>query len=491
MTHLIEVIKVNESYMLVDAPSGVKDELHDFFSFYMDGYKFSPAYKHHLWDGKVRLYNRQNKQLFVGLLPYVQSFAEEREYILNVDSSLTEKTKVSFDEVSEFLKQLKLDLTPRDYQINAVRHALENKRSLILSPTSSGKSLIIYSILRYLQEYMNDFNALLVVPTVGLVEQMSSDFLDYSKNDNTFDESNIHKIYQGQSKNTKKTITISTWQSLQNLPKEFFSQYTVIIGDEAHLCKAKSLTKIISACSNAPYRIGTTGTLDNKKVHRLALEGMFGSVFQTITTEKLISRGDAAFLKINCILLQYSDTERNQNKKLTWREEVTWLLANERRNALISKMAVKTTGNTLVMIEYIAHGKHLFKEIQSMVPKSRKVYYIAGETTPEVREKTRFLVEREKDAIIVASVKVFSHGVNIQNLDNIIFTTPTKSRIRTLQSIGRSLRIGRNKEATLYDVVDDMCWKKSHKNYAFQHFMERLNMYIEEKHPYKLFKINL
>jgi len=231
--------------------------------------------------------------------------------------------------------------------------------------------------------------------------------------------------------------------------------------------------------------------LDNKKVHQLALEGLFGSVFHAITTEKLISRGEAAFLKINCILLQYSDTERKNNKKLTWREEVTWLIGNERRNAFLAKLAVKMTGNTLVLIEYIAHGKYLRNLIQSLVEDGRKVFYIAGETEALVREQTRALVEVEKDAIIVASVRVFAHGVNIKNLDNIIFTTPSKSRIRTLQSIGRSLRIGRNKEAKLFDVVDDMCWKKSHKNYAFQHFIERLNMYIDEKHPYKLIKLSL
>jgi len=183
MSQLIEATKINESYMKIDAPAGVRDELHDFFSFYMDGYRFAPAYKHKIWDGKVRLYNRITKQIMSGLLPYVQSFAQDREYILHVDPQLEQKNTITEDELYSFSEQLKLSLNPRDYQIQAIKYALENLRTVILSPTSSGKSLIIYILLRYLQANLEDFKALLIVPTVGLVEQMTSDFVDYSQND--------------------------------------------------------------------------------------------------------------------------------------------------------------------------------------------------------------------------------------------------------------------------------------------------------------------
>ena len=177
-----------------------------------------------------------------------------------------------------------------------------NRRALLLSPTASGKSLIIYLLFRQLHEYQN-LKGLIIVPTTSLVEQLFSDFGDY--NDGTM-ETLVHRIYQCKEKETDKPLTISTWQSLYKMPKEYFEQFDYVIGDEAHNFKAQSLTTILTNCVNAKYRIGLTGTLDGTKTHKLVLEGLFGPVRKVITTNELINQQLVSQFEIKCLVLKLS-----------------------------------------------------------------------------------------------------------------------------------------------------------------------------------------
>jgi len=494
MGEIIKVIKQNESFIKINTSAGVEDELYSYFAFRVPGFQYMPAYRNKLWDGYHRLFNRQKKQLFLGLIPYLQQFAIEREYELELDDALSfQETDIDEEDFQKFIKSLKLPFTIKDYQRTALLESIKTNRNLIISPTGSGKSLIIYCLIRWFmrKSEKENFKILLLVPTTSLVEQMHNDFVEYAENDPSFSEKELHKIYQGKEKLSDSPVFISTWQSLYKNNPQYFQQFDMIIGDEAHQAKANSLSKIISACVNAKYRFGTTGTLDNEKVHKLTLEGLFGAQFRATTTEKLMSRGDLAKLKINCILLQYSDEERKFSKSLRYSDEISWILAHSKRNKLLTKLAVTRKGNTLVAFKHIAHGKLLYDKIKEVVGDSRRVFFIDGSTKVEIREQSRKITENEKDAIIVASLGVFSTGINIKNLDNIIFTTPSKSRIRVLQSIGRVLRVGDSDTAKLYDIADDLCWRKTHKNFSFKHFIDRLNIYIEEKFEYKLHKISL
>ncbi len=489
---MISVSKKNEVHLKVQTDPGIAQELSDFFTFEVPGARFMPMYKNRMWDGKVRLFSMYTNELYVGLLKYLIDFANTLEYDVDVKiDDLGEDV-----DVAGFTKLLKLqsggkDIQIRDYQIDAIRHALKNTRSLLLSPTASGKSLIIYSLIRYHQS--RGRRQLIVVPTTSLVEQMYGDFQDYATADEWKAPENCHRIYGGKEKSNEYPITISTWQSIYKFPKKWFEKFDVIYGDEAHNFKSKSLTTLMNKCTNAPYRIGTTGTLDGTQTHKLVLEGVFGPVYKVTTTKKLMEDKQLADLKIVCCTLNYSkDEERKFITKSTYQEEIDWIVTNPKRNEIIKNLTIAQEGNTLVLFQYVEkHGKVLHEIISKAVKKGRKVFFVYGGTDTEVREEIRAITEKEDDAIIIASYGTFSTGINIRNLHNIVFASPTKSRIRNLQSIGRGLRRGDQKvQCKLFDIGDDLSWK-SKKNYTLNHLIERVKIYNEEGFDYKLVKIDV
>ena len=256
--------KKDEVYIKIACEKHIAKELHEHFSFMVPGYQFVPAYRNKIWNGKIYLYHLNTSQLYIGLLPYLELFCEEREYTVEYQDNLDTEDEYSLYHAKKFIEELNIHsrgnpIEVREYQIAAFVHAMQKRRALLLSPTASGKSLIIYLIFRQLYQYQN-LKGLVIVPTTSLVEQLTSDFADYN-NENM--EQYIHKIYQGKEKTTDKPLTISTWQSLYKMPPEYFKQFDYVIGDEAHLFKAQSLTTILTSCVNAKYRIGLTGTLPN------------------------------------------------------------------------------------------------------------------------------------------------------------------------------------------------------------------------------------
>lgn len=490
----IIVVKKDEAYIKVFCEPSLAQELSDYFSFDVPGAKFHPLYKSRMWDGKVKLFSMFTKEIYAGLKDYIEAFAKERDYSFKDAVSPVFKDPVTYEEVKEFCKSLQLSskgqpLEIRDYQIDAVYTAIKDARRLLLSPTGSGKSLIIYCLIRWHEKFNR--RQLVLVPTTSLVEQMYSDFQDYSGINGWKASEHCHRIYGGHEKSNDFDVVISTWQSLYKLPKNFFEGFQTIYGDEAHLFKAKSLTSILNKCVNSPYRIGTTGTLDGTKTHRLVLEGLFGPVLKVTTTKKLISDKTLADLKIFNIILEYPDEIKKANKKYTYQEEMDFLVQHEPRNKFIRNLALKQTNNTLVLFQYVEkHGKLLFEMIQEKDP-TRKVFFVYGGTDTEQREKIRGLTENENNAIIVASYGTFSTGINIKNLHSIIFASPSKSRVRNLQSIGRGLRTSEKKDTcTLYDIGDDLTWKAK-KNYTLLHMIERIKIYNDEHFNYKIIKVSL
>lgn len=477
--------KVNNVYMTVDCDGGSCWELQDYFTFTVPGMQFMPQVRNKMWDGKIRLFNPQTKRIYAGLLPQVERFAKERGYNLVIDPKLAD-AEFSLAEAKQFVKSLEgLPFEVRDYQLDAFAHAIKKNRALMLSPTASGKSLIIYLITQFYKK-----KTLIVVPTISLVQQMAGDFKQYGYTKDTYCISaGVDKV------NISEDIVISTWQSIYKMPKKWFEQFDVVIGDEAHNFKSKSLTSIMTKV-DAPYRFGFTGTLDGTQTHRLVLEGLFGAVEKVTTTEKLIKEGTLSKFKIKCIELQYPDQVKQIHSKDKYQDEVDFLVRNESRNRFLRNLSISLQGNTLMLFQFVEkHGKPLYADIvntlKKSVDKDRKVFYVSGEVDGTAREEIRHIVEQENDAIIVASFGTFSTGVNIKRLHNIVFCSPSKSRIRVLQSIGRGLRTGDRKDiATLFDIADNLAWK-SKKNYTLEHFGERLKMYNEEKFEYKLYKVAL
>ena len=486
------ITKKDEVFAKVACERHIAMELSEFFTFFVPGYQFVPAYRNRIWDGKIRLFALQSGQIYLGLIPYLKEFCSEREYTYEIEE-LTDEYSVYLAE--KFIKTLNLHsngkpIEVREHQLNAYVHAMRNRRALLLSPTASGKSLIIYLICRQLLDYQN-LKGLIIVPTTSLVEQLYADFGDYASESGFKNFMHVHRIYQGKEKTTDKAITISTWQSLYQMDKSYFEQFDYIIGDEAHLFKAQSLTTIMTSANKTKYRIGLTGTLDGTKTHKLVLEGLFGPVEKVITTKELIDKKQLSDFGIKCLVLKHSDEICAEMKGVTYAEEISYLITNEPRNKFIRNLTISLKTNTLVLYQMVEkHGKILFDMIKERAGE-RKVFFVHGGTETETREQIRGIMEKENDAVVVASFGTFSTGINIRNLHNIIFASPSKSRVRNLQSIGRGLRQSEGKEiATLYDIADDLRHKK-HMNFTLQHFVERVKIYNEEKFSFKIYNIGL
>ena len=483
---IIDIHKRDEVYLKLECDRGVAMELSEYFTFEVPGAKFMPAVRNKIWDGKIRLFNVNSMQIYVGLLDHIKRFAKDRDYQVNIHDGLEDTMDIPLNGLEKYLTEKRFK--PRDYQLRAVAHAIRKNRALILSPTASGKSFIIYSLLKY---YLRKEckKVLVVVPTTSLVSQMDSDFTDYS--DGTFYET--HKIMSGQDKeHPTARVFISTWQSIYKLPKKYFDQFDAIVGDEAHLFKANRLTKIMEKLTDCKYRFGFTGTLDDTQTNKLVLEGLFGPVMKVVTTKELIDKKTLSEFRIKCLVLKYPESERKRQKKTTYQEEMDFLVSNTYRNNFIKNLTITRKGNTLLLFQYVEkHGKKLYDMIKEECHDDRKVFFVHGGVDADEREAIRAITETEKDAIIIASYGTFSTGINIKRLHNIIFASPSKSRVRNLQSIGRVLRKGDGKDtATLYDISDDLSWKSYH-NHTLKHFAVRIKMYNQEEFDYSLYNIKL
>ena len=493
MTDLI-IDDVDTVNIKVACERSIAKELSDFFTFKVPGHKYMPAFRNRIWDGQIKLYNIYKQEIYSGLHDYVLKFASDRNYSVQ-DNTKTVGEPVTLDQVKDFLSTLNLSVNGKPievhpHQLESIYHSITNGKCLLLSPTGSGKSLIIYALVRwYLSKLPKDKKVLILVPTISLVSQMYSDFVDYSKQDKFDVHRTCHKIYGGQDKDTPKRVVISTWQSIYKMPNKFYEQFGAVFGDECHLFKSKSLTAIMTKLKTCPYRIGTTGTLDGTLTHKLVIEGLFGRSHKVTSTKELMDKNILSNLSIDCLLLKYPDEIRQSLKKITYQEEIDWLVQYQPRNEFICNLATTLKGNTLILFQFVEkHGKKL-KEMLDKLNTNHKVFFIHGGTEVEDREEVRKIAEKEENAIIIASYGTFSTGVSIRRLHNIIFSSPSKSRIRVLQSIGRQLRKSEFKEkAKLYDLADDLSWK-SYKNHTLKHYEERLKIYESEMFEHKKISI--
>ena len=485
MSHLV-ISKKNEVFLHVDAEVHIYYELADQFTFDVPGASFSPAYKKKFWDGKIRLFNTQKGEIYIGLLDRIIQFCKDHGYTYEFVESkyyglpFEVNEGISKEGVKDYMTAIS-KYKPRPYQIDGVYDALRHNRKLLISPTASGKSLMIYSIVRYYVE--NKKNTLIVVPTTSLVEQMYKDFADYGWDVGSY----CHKIYAGKERETDSQVIITTWQSIYKLPRKYFERFSVVVGDEAHQFKSKSLISIMTKLGDAKYRFGFTGTLDGSQTHKWVLEGLFGPSYKIIKTDELMKKGHLATLDINVLLLKHPP-----NKFETFEDEVQYIIGHKKRNRLIRNLALDLKGNTLILFARVeAHGEPLYDMINNNSVEQRHIFFVHGGVPTEDREEVREITEQQNDAIIIASYGTFSTGINIKNLHNVIFASPSKSRIRNLQSIGRVLRKGNNKtKATLYDIADDISYK-SRRNYTLNHLIERIKVYNEENFNYDIVNIPL
>ena len=484
MARDVIITKKNELDITLECEQHILYELSEAFSFDVEGASFSPAYRKKFWDGKIRLLNMQKHTLPAGLTYQLCKWCDRHNYTWDFKNNdyyglPYEQDEIVFEEGVELFMEKISSVKPRKYQIDTVFRALKEYRKTIVSPTGSGKSLMIYSIARYLKSIQK--RCLIVVPSKSLVEQMTKDFIDYG-----WDEENIHKIYQGHSLDTKAPVTVTTWQSVYGLDKSWFRQFDGVIGDECHQYKSKSLQGIMKKCPDAKWRYGFTGTLDGKQVHKLMLEGLFGPVYKTTSSSDLMNKGFLAKLKVEIIMLKHQPRKFD-----TYNDEIEFIGLMEERNRFVSNLARDLKGNVLVLFTRV-EGQGIPLHDFTKERTDRPVHLIYGDTKVDVREEVRTLCESSNDNIIFGSYGTMSTGINIKNLHHVVFASPSKSRIRVLQSIGRGLRKAKGKESVLlYDIADDFRKNGSRENFTLRHLAERIKFYCEEDFTYRMTQLTL
>jgi len=504
----INLIKINDTYIEVTADDSIEKEIHEFFKFQMPNYQFSPQGKKG-WKGWVHLYNLRYKTLPAGLLKYLLEFAKDHSYTVGYNPDLYIYNDFSRQEARDFIKSLNLHsrgnpLEIREYQEIGLAKAIRYKRLTMISPTRSGKSLILYSYVRYLLDSGKANCGLLIVPTTSLVEQMYADFEDYSTRNQWPVQSRVQRLYEGYSNDLEPgtQLLISTWQSLYKMPDEFFHQFDFLIGDEAHTFSAKQIGKVAGRCINASYRLACTGTTHDDDISNLKVEGYFGPISKLTTTKKLMDDGHIATLSIKSLILKHPPGTKKKVHKLIsgdsmaagYQAEIDYIINCTPRNRFITNLALSIEGNTLLMFHFERHGRIIYDLIMEKLNESpRKLFFVNGKTETENREEVRGIVDGERNAIIVGS-GVFSTGITIRNLNNVVFASPTKAKIKTLQSIGRSLGLGDNKTtATLYDICDDFRESPDDDefNYGLEHYAIRMKIYQDEKFNISTYNIQL
>lgn len=474
---------LNHTHCQAVTDRGTLMELADALTWKAENYRYHPKYKAGIWDGNISLVNRVTGVCYIGLAQRIKKFCEQRQYEFTFDPELYHDN-ISVKEVEDMIASLNLPswVEIRDYQVDATVKCLRSRRRTLVSPTGSGKSLMIYFIYQWYKK-----KTLIIVPTIGLVSQMKSDFESYG-----FD-GEIHVSTDGLSKdmNIQADIVITTWQSLDNgkskVNKKWYDQFQVVVGDECHGAKAMTLVKILSNMENTPYRFGTTGTLDNIDLNKATIEGLFGAQYKTTTTRALIDQGHVADIKIKCIRLKYPEEVAKQLKGKTYQEEIDFLTKYDPRNEFIKNLTLSLKGNKLVFFRLVDHGKELYAKLSD----TDDVFYIAGDVGVADREGIRKAIEEKQNAVLVASLGTTSTGVSIKRLHHMIAASPSKSKIKVLQSIGRMLRQHESKEhAVLYDIVDDLSIK-SYKNYTLKHFDDRLKIYNAEQFNHKVYNVRI
>ena len=482
----IDIQYLDEVFAKVNCDLGVARELTEKFKFQVPGYQFTPRYKSGFWDGYIYLFSPKTRKIYRGLLNYVKAYCDENGYEYRIPPG--KSNEFTLEDVRQYIAWIRIPerFEIRDYQLDSILDCVNNQRRLTVSPTGSGKSLIIYVLSRF---HSSCGKVLIIVPNVGLVNQMTNDFYDYG-----YDINNVHRIYSGQEKDSDYPITISTWQSIYKMPKEWFNQFSTVIGDEAHKAKAANLKAILEKMTNTPYRYGFTGSLDGTLTHKMVLEGLFGPYVKHVSTAELIDKKVLSDLLIRVMLIKHDEeTSKDVALNKDYHHELATLVANEKRNDLIAKIASSLEGNVLVLYQFVEkHGAILYDKIKNLsVDHDKPVYFIHGKIESTEREDVRLDVNKRKYSVTVASMGCFAEGINIPNLDYIVLASPTKSRIRVMQMIGRGLRRTDSKnECVVIDLADDLSYRKR-QNFTLKHYAERLKYYNEENFRYTQHRIEL
>jgi len=507
----IIVEKYNSSFVRIKAIYEVLQIISDYFTFKPNNYQFNPSYKSGRWDGKIRLYDLSKNLFPIGLLSKLDYFIKQnKSYSVTYTNFEKSRTIFSYDKTEEIIKPFNR-MTGRDYQIEGIRIGLREKNCILLSPTATGKSFIIYNLSQVFKKMQ--LKTLIIVPSIQLVSQLVGDFDDYSSECETQFSEYCHKIFGGEEKHSFKDVIISTYQSLMSLPADYFTQFQAVIVDECHTgsTDGKVIKRLIEVCTETEYKIGLSGTLNNEKLDEFSVIGMYGQIYQLTTVKKEVARGNLSPFLINRINLKYPESiqkqfeenydelksnldkqkvinpEMNIGAKM-YKFEIDYINIQPYKYDLICQIAKKCKGNTLILFKRNeGMGFKLHKKLLSYT-QEHEIHLVYGNIDVEKRELIRKGLEKSDYNIILGNIKCMGTGINIKRLSNIIFAESVKSQITLLQSVGRGLRIHETKQLlNVYDICDDLS-NGDFENYAIDHFNVRNSIYKKEGYDTKLWQ---
>jgi superfamily II DNA or RNA helicase len=511
---MIYLTKIDEVFLEVQCSEDQAVSLHKYLKCFSPGYKFSPAYKNRQWDGKISFFQPSNCKLPIGLFYAFVEWATKNnyQYELKWKQPVYQINDEFMDKFYEMIFE-NSPLYPRDYQDHAIKIMLRLRRGVIEYATGSGKSLIIYALIRYLLAF-EDRRIVIIVPTIQLVEQLRLEFIDpingygWSKCDDF-----VTRMHTKVTPDITKPVLISTYQSLANKDDSFVMRYNTVIIDEVHTAKAKTIKDFAIKSRFADVRLGVTGTLPSieevKRVEDRKEESKFkkkdSEIIQTflytifayvgpkiaeIHSKELMDRGVLSKIAIANIILKYPDEVVKRLKSADYNTEIREINQYPNRNRVFDLIFKKTPSseNTIILCYLREHLASVHDYVKAMWGDKFKIDLIHGDVNVEDRLKICAAAELEGGHIIVATYGTLSVGINIKRIHNVIFGSSYKAKIKVLQSIGRGLRLHETKlKLILYDIVDDLRWiKRGYTigqpncygfNYVYEQFEYRLEYY--------------
>lgn len=478
---MIEIKKYDDRYIYLSYDKGENynkliDFLYDYFTYEVEANKLQKK-KMYGYIEKKHLFNKKKRSVPNGMLLDLCKILKANKIEYKVSKELIDfNSKEWVDEqYKSFLdSDCSEDITPFPHQEKAIKEFLRRKKGFGELATSSGKSFIIYVIACLLAKLDN--KVLIITDSINLVEQLKQDILSYTKNPQYWGKyvKGIYATSKDDKYDENAKVIISTYGSMRDEP-EYFQDFNCVIVDEGHKATSNSITDIINKCWYAEYRIGMTGSLNGTREHELKTTALFGQIISIITARELIDKGMATPLKIEIVKLK-----RNRNPVFdSYPEYVDYLINDYPRMDYIVDEAIKLNKNVILLFNQRKFGKALYNTVlQRLKGEKRNVEYIDGEISVDERIRIKDSFETNDNVILVASYKTISTGVNAPNLRAIIFAQPIKSKISTVQSVGRVIRKSKGKDqAYVIDYWDTYGWGQYHSR-------QRKDIYKEEGHEW-------
>lgn len=418
--------------------------------------------------------------LFHVIREFIKQNTENTRIIISEALRDVVRPKYNFD-TTESTSKLALEL--RDYQQDIVRICLKAGRGVVVLATAGGKTLTMASLIENIYKNNRNMKCLVLVPDLGLVNQTNSDFKEYKV-------SFLHSKWTGSDElNLGSNVIIANMGILQSEKSDtdWLQDVDLLIIDEVHkLRKDNKINKLIKKI-RTQHKYGLTGTLPEELMDQWNIMGKIGPILYEKNSFQLRQEDYVANVAVQVLKLLYKDKPPvfpadRYDPTARFRREHQFIAKNKFRNNIIAKLCTRFNNNSLIMVDYIEHGEELYGKLSSEC-KNKQVFFIRGDVAIEDREKIKKLMESSKDIVCVAISKIFSTGINIKNLHYIVFAGGGKAKVKIIQSIGRGLRLHKDKTGVIIIDIADML------HYCAQHYEKRLKLYKGEKIKYGVKKI--